>query len=251
MYVPNLFMIKGKDMSIIYVLDIDVFSSKDIFTNIQHVSKKRRQQVYNCRRNEDAYRLLVGDLLVRYILCTNLQCYNHQLRFQYNKYGKPYLATHSNCFFNLSHSESYVTCIVDEMECGIDIERMSAISEEYIDIAKLYFSNEEFSTISKMTSDEDKRAYFYILWTMKEAYLKALGVGLEKDLSSVQINLESYGNISIYDVETKDDRNLLYRSYQIHDYQLSLVAYSEPEFIYLTDIELLKSISKSTMFKVE
>ena len=68
---------------------------------------------------------------------------------------------------------------------GIDVQEMGEIPE-YMEIAKNFFTEEETAEIQETESLER----FYQYWAAKEAYLKALGIGLNKgmDFFSVRKN---------------------------------------------------------------
>jgi len=95
--------------------------------------------------------------------------------FEETKYGKPLIAKkhQTKLHFNLSHTYSYATIIVTTLdECGIDIEedRGIILDENLID---LVLTNKE----KKIYSPKKRREIFYKFWTLKEAYLKAEGLG--------------------------------------------------------------------------
>ena len=101
-------------------------------------------------------------------------------KFEGNKYGKPFISSSHNLefYFNLSHTKSDAYIIFSkEYECGIDIEESNnlEISEG---MAKLVFTDNELEEFLKA---KNKEVFFYKHWTLKEAYLKALGVGIIKN----------------------------------------------------------------------
>lgn len=100
-------------------------------------------------------------------------------------YGKPALAS-GEVEFNLSHSGSLALLAVAPAgsPVGIDIESMH---ERQIDIAALLdmiCHHSEKAVIASLAGDAQRRA-FYALWTRKEAYIKALGLGLQVDPRTV------------------------------------------------------------------
>ena len=57
---------------------------------------------------------------------------------------------------------------------------------DYLQFAQRTFTEEEFLDISK-ERDDDLRLAFFNCWTGKESYIKALGLGLHKDLRSFSV----------------------------------------------------------------
>lgn len=88
--------------------------------------------------------------------------------------GKPYI-TNSGCTltFNISHSShQLIIAIGRDHQLGVDIEEMKT-SRNWQEIANTYYSEAEVTTLRSLNK-EDSCRYFYKLWTLKEAYIKAL-----------------------------------------------------------------------------
>ena len=83
----------------------------------------------------------------------------------YNGNGKPELEF---CFFSISHSGNYAVCAVAETPVGIDIENTGRFRrrEKY-----MFFTDNE----TRYVNSADSARRFCIIWTRKEAYIKALG----------------------------------------------------------------------------
>ena len=81
--------------------------------------------------------------------------------------------------FNLSHTDGLVACAicVDRgVDVGIDVERVDRRLEP-LDLARRYFSVREIRAIEDCVPSE-RAARFIEVWTLKEAYVKAIGDGL-------------------------------------------------------------------------
>lgn len=110
----------------------------------------------------------------------------------YNKYGKPYL--NNGLYFNISHTKNIVVCVLSDKEIGIDIEYL-----RYSDnIVKKCFNQKEKEIIK---NSNNKKEIFTIIWTIKESYVKLLGIGLEYGLINVDtlklkksIDVKKYNN---------------------------------------------------------
>lgn len=81
--------------------------------------------------------------------------------------------------FNISHSNNAVAAVISDREVGIDIEKVGKLRER---ILQKCFSVRERELV---TSPEA----FYRLWTLKEAYLKALGTGIDRRLDTLEFSL--------------------------------------------------------------
>lgn len=121
-------------------------------------------------------------------LRTLLADYLHQkpaeICFGYGEYGKPYIEN-TDLNFSLSHSGNHIVYAVTRgASIGVDIEEIKQ-DIDFLSVGKLVFSEAEYTQF--LTVPEDERALaFYRGWTRKEAYIKAIGMGLHFPLSEVQ-----------------------------------------------------------------
>jgi 4'-phosphopantetheinyl transferase len=156
----------------------------DEFEHMMHsVSKERRAKVQSFMTPEDANRGLLGDVLIRSIICSKLNMKFNEIHFTAGPYGKPCVAGLPSFHYNIAHSGRWIVCAVDCDPVGIDIEEIKPIS---LDIAKYFFSMQEYRWL--MDQDEAARlSCFYELWTLKESFVKRLGKGLSYPLHSFSI----------------------------------------------------------------
>ena len=84
---------------------------------------------------------------------------------------------------SVSHSGSLVVCAVADVAVGVDVETRPPRDIEAV--AQRYFTAAEARWLAA-----DPPARFPMLWVLKEAYLKALGVGLAGGLDSLECRLE-------------------------------------------------------------
>lgn len=136
-------------------------------------------------------------LLARTLVRTTLARYGMEdpssLRFSTNKFGKPKVywpaqvednnswRPHSLCF-NLSHTQSLLACAVTiNSEVGIDLEeRDRKLSRNLMALARRRFSPEEADWLACFEDPVEQHQRFMQLWTLKEAYVKALGTGIRE-----------------------------------------------------------------------
>jgi len=107
------------------------------------------------------------------------------LRFGTDHLGRPGMTSPSmpGLSFSLAKTrELAVGLFAFDQDVGIDVELVAPI--EAVEMARRFFSGEELSELSRL--DEDARlSRFYELWTLREAYLKARGIGLTLPLDQL------------------------------------------------------------------
>ena len=142
----------------------------------------------------DAQRQIIGEVLVRAALCNKFNIDNQDINFEYSSKKKPFLPDRKDIHFNISHSGEWVVCAISEKEVGIDVEKIRKIN---FNIARRFFSTIEVDQLFSLP-EKAQLNYFFDLWTLKESYLKALGTGLTKPLSSFTVS-ESQGTIKLFE----------------------------------------------------
>ncbi|MCC0176968.1 4'-phosphopantetheinyl transferase superfamily protein [Waterburya agarophytonicola K14] len=140
----------------------------------------------------DKRRFIVARSILRHLLGDYLGISPENLVFNYGDRGKPQLKKCSMAHplqFNISHSHEYVLYgFTTNHLIGVDIEYLRKMPDA-LKIARRFFSPREFQLIASL-KDEHQEKVFLKLWTAKEAYLKAVGVGLSGSLASVDLDLD-------------------------------------------------------------
>jgi 4'-phosphopantetheinyl transferase len=91
--------------------------------------------------------------------------------------------------FNLSRATDFVVCAVaDEEEVGVDVEDVTR-AVEHLAIAAEFFAPDEVRALDELPAAE-QRARFFTLWTLKEAYVKARGMGLSLPLDQFWFRIQ-------------------------------------------------------------
>lgn len=103
--------------------------------------------------------------------------------------GKPVLAAHqAGCglSFNLSHTEGLVACVVGRgTDVGVDVEVVASRNVS-VEVAERFFSPAEVAHL-RACADGVRDVRFTELWTLKEAYIKAVGTGLSHPLDTFSV----------------------------------------------------------------
>lgn len=180
-------------------------------THLDKINDTHKADYYYLLNNEEKDRLnrfLAPDsaeqfLVARALLRTRLTNYQTDVEidprdwvFKYNKYGKPcvsYPSFGKYLSFNISHTQGLIACAFSEtLDIGVDTENLSR-ELNFSKLAQHSFAPYEVELLKQYTTDNIANQ-FYTIWTLKEAYIKARGMGLSIPLDSFWFN---YDNESI------------------------------------------------------
>ena len=147
------------------------------------------------RFERDRHLHLVAWALVRTTLSRYADVAPEAWQFRRNYWGRPEISgpdVAPRLRFNLSHTRGLAACIVAHgVDVGIDVEdrRRDAHGP---DIARRYFSEREVAAFERL-SPEEQATVFFEYWTLKEAYIKAVGVGISLGLERFSFSLDERG----------------------------------------------------------
>ena len=111
-----------------------------------------------------------------------------EVRVEYGLWEKPRLISPQGVFFNISHSGAWTVAAVSDSEVGVDVQQVKPVDMR---LAKRFFTAEEWRRIEE--AGDGATELFYRFWTVKEAYLKALGTGLSRPLNSFSVRMTAGG----------------------------------------------------------
>jgi 4'-phosphopantetheinyl transferase len=203
------------------------------------LTEPEKSRYYRYQFDRHRKQFLLGRILIR----TALSRYDSAIepanwRFIQNEYGKPAIHPQQQSkplYFNLSHSGGrLVLAVACFPDIGVDVE-CSDKSRRLEAIAGRYFSSKECKSLLEMPK-EQQQSRFYDLWTLKEAYIKACGLGLAIPLQHFSYSFSDIGKLAIeFDAQREDDIKA-WRFWQPlidADYKLALAArVNEPELEY-------------------
>ncbi|GAB3918939.1 4'-phosphopantetheinyl transferase family protein [Mucilaginibacter boryungensis] len=157
-----------------------LLSFYEVCSNLLNDAERAKASTYHQQAHQQRYVLQHG--ILRCLLSWYLGSPAANIAFTFNPNKKPYLLN-SNipCYFSLSYSGPEILIAISDRELGVDIERINQ-QFEYRDIAAQYFSAAEVAFINKADSPIEA---FFLLWTRKEALLKAWGSGIDDNLPAI------------------------------------------------------------------
>ncbi|CAI0391707.1 unnamed protein product [Linum tenue] len=205
-----------------YVVPDEVKSAPLLSKYMELLPQSERDHVLGFRGDQ----LQKSALLARTLVRTTIARYQvdghldpRSLRFKRNIHGKPEVEWETKdgfcpppLQFNISHTSSLVACgVTINSLIGIDVEeKRRRTKNNILAFAKRYFTAHEVEHLNAIPDSELQQQEFIKLWTLKEAYVKALGKGF----SSSPFNTFTIRASSGIAVETLDSPQNLTNNWQ-------------------------------------
>lgn len=134
--------------------------------------------------------------------------------------GKPVFLNHPEIHFNISHSGHYaVAAFSEKYDPGIDIEQCSRVSSRII---YGFFSESERELILSQPDEASRRLMFGRIWTVREAFVKAGGMGIAAPKDGYRAVLRDDGRLAI-EQECFEGRFGTFELNPVGDYCISVV----------------------------
>ena len=167
----------------------------------------KEQQHHDALRFDHGRRqYLITRALVRWVLSINSGAPPQDFVFATNRWGKPTISKPDGIAlaFNVSHTRGLVTCAVALADAlGVDVELPSDRGRTF-EIAQRFFSAAEIEALRSLPPEvRDDRFFDY--WTLKEAYVKARGMGLSLPFDQCTIDLSDPSNPAVAVAPEFDD----------------------------------------------
>lgn len=151
-----------------------------------------RQKAFVFEMNRHEY--LVTRALCRGVLATYMEMAPADLVFTRSAYGQPSLEPVTELRFNLTNTVHLVACGVSiGRAVGIDAEPR-ARADDILGIADSVFTQHERDELAHLTLDA-RRVQAVRLWTLKEAYMKARGLGMYLPPASFEIAFDDHPHL--------------------------------------------------------
>ncbi len=162
-----------------------------------YLNQEEQQRYQGFRFDKDKHIYLVAHVLLRGCLSLYGEVLPTDWQFDKNQYGRPEIKNiHTSLRFNLSHTQGLVCCIItNKKDCGIDVERFQRVDQP-LQLAERFFSHKEVEQLQTVSRDKIDSHFIYY-WTLKEAYIKAKGMGLSLPLAQFSFILKNHGKIGI------------------------------------------------------
>lgn len=173
-------VLKRNEIHLWLVEDQTVTDPHLLATYQDYLDREERQRYQRLMFPKHRKQFLVSRALLRCVLAQYLETAPEAISFARNAYGKPRIASFNSDIplsFNLSHTnELSVLAVTWENDIGVDVEYLTR-KVDILKLARRYFSTRETEALQALDVSQFNDRFFD-LWTLKEAYIKACGMGL-------------------------------------------------------------------------
>lgn len=142
----------------------------------------QRAQAFRFPKDRDLY--VAAHVFLRRVLSRYAPVNSAQWQFNHNAYGKPAIANPGYDWlqFNLSHTQGMVACAVARGRAvGVDVENIKRPSDLPA-LCQYVLTPLEANDVLSAPCPNAQADRFFTYWTLKEAYIKARGMGLQLPL---------------------------------------------------------------------
>ena len=178
---------------------------EDILREESHIREllddSRKEKVARLKNDSARIQSIAAGMLLK--VGTSLFLEGKAEKYMYGYDDRDYLISHEELlerlssadqvpcgeiYSNLSHSGEYVALAVGNVPVGIDVEHKS---DNDFKVTKRMFTKRDQDYIFGDMLDAERR--FRDIWTIKESFLKCLGIGISVPLSSFDATFDRYG----------------------------------------------------------
>ena len=184
---------EGSDAAFLYYLPLSeqmTTASLNEQRSVLSTEEQRRIESFLFRRHQN--QRLMSRAMLRKALSDLTGFQPAGWQFRENMHGRPEIEAPRRCRplkFSVSHTDRLVACLLSwNRDVGIDVEPIQHVAA-LLSVARQHFADCETNSIRASPDDEQSRV-FLELWTLKESYFKARGLGLSGKLSEIAFTIE-------------------------------------------------------------
>lgn len=181
----------------------------EIPESLNLLSPSEVRRFYQFKFARDRANHLAARIMVRHALSKNANITPAQWEFSRSEYGKPQIkSTQANkaANFNISHCDGLVVVATSEdPNIGVDVESISRSLLE-TPVVRSVFTGHELACWKSLPPSQKMRRYLQG-WTLKEAYLKARGMGLHLSPRNIELEFDDPRFVINFAVQQNEDES--------------------------------------------
>jgi 4'-phosphopantetheinyl transferase len=182
-------------------IHLSFIHQEDLSLNHEYMSRELThaeiEKVTKYRLLKDQKLALGSIILQHHAICHMFGCDKSQYEIARTAHGKPFLM--SKYFnvrawnYNVSHDGEYVGIVEShDGNIGLDIATLlprktwNGSSVEYINLFTEQFTSHEMIWQQSALTEKERYRRFFVNWSLKEAFIKAIGKGLQMNLLNIE-----------------------------------------------------------------
>jgi 4'-phosphopantetheinyl transferase len=203
-------MIADNDIHLWFVFSDQIYDTSLLSGYEALLTPEERIQQQRFYFHSHRIHYLISRALIRTTLSLYAEVEPHEWRFSRNPYGRPEIEwPRIDCplRFNISHTCGLMSLAVTlQRDIGVDSENTTCRQFDFA-LAERFFAPDEVSAL-KALAPLSLSERFFEFWTLKEAYIKARGMGLSIPLDQFSFHLEDDAPLGIsFDPRFDDFQN--------------------------------------------
>ena len=197
------------DIHVTYSLT-DGLEQRDVAAAVELLSPAERARHDRLRFARNRRDFAVAHAMLRRALSSHDGRQPHEWTFASGARGKPMLprdvALSTHLAFNIAHTDGLVACaVVHDADVGIDVETIDRETHA-LDLARRYFSETECADLEQC-AESQRQTRFIEIWTLKEAYVKAIGEGLSRPLNGFTFVFDGRSSVRLESTAVGEEDN--------------------------------------------
>ncbi len=212
-------------------------------------TESARAKAFKFSTDRDLY--VASHIFLRRTLSKYASVEPAEWRFKTNHYGKPHISNSSDqqLQFSLSHTQGMIACVVShEHPVGIDVEKNRSLADLNA-LCQYALSPLEVRNVRSINSIKEKESRFFTYWTLKEAYVKAKGLGLSMSLQEFTF-IQAANSTWLLCIEAAEQTKYMEKSWQFEtrlmkDHHLAVGA----QLVYNVRGKFLKRLNSCFFFQ--
>jgi len=188
------------------------------------LSDDERARADQFKFEKDRKHFVLARGILRYLLSHYAGRAPSDFSFVYGQKGKPELSNEGGGLqFNVSHSNGVGAWAFSlNRPVGVDIEWVGR-RVDVGGIGRRFFSENEWATLNEMP-EKKRRHSFFLCWTRKEAFVKALGDGLSFSLKAFDVSVHGQARLTRVEGD-QDPDNWTMQSFEPFENYMCAVAF--------------------------
>ncbi len=190
--------------TIVWFINLNHISDFNFTPYLYLLDDSESKKYNNFRFENDRKHYAISHIMTRIILSNVTHMNASEIEYQITKYGKPVLKAGIKpaIHFNLTHTKNAAACILSRNgNVGIDMESISEVKDIEL-LSRTCLTPKEQQFLINLDYNVE---FFLKLWTLKEAYMKATGRGLQIPPQQIEFKPQSLLNNQpqLADVQTE------------------------------------------------